>query len=156
MSTSKTLEFSFTWYTTLIIELRVKAATTWFEWHDDASSRITQIRNSTKSTARRVKIAILDSGIELSKDTRDMYDFEPKIQYRSWVDEDETWKDEVGHGTHLAILLRKIAPNAIIHVERVFKKKPTTSSTNKIADVRAPESSGNSSLLTITRPSERL
>ncbi|KAJ4376387.1 hypothetical protein N0V83_001670 [Neocucurbitaria cava] len=127
----------------LVDEHKVKAATTWFEWHDDASSRITEIRDSTKSNARRVKIAILDSGIELSQDTKDMYDFEPKIQYRSWVDEDETWKDEVGHGTHLAILLRKIAPNAMIHVERVFKKKPTTSSTNKIADaIRAAVEAG--------------
>ncbi|KAM0520623.1 hypothetical protein ACHAPE_003020 [Trichoderma viride] len=53
-----------------------------------------------------------------------MYDANPRFEYRSWVGEDAEWKDDVGHGTHLAVLLRKIAPNAAIHVARVFKKRP--------------------------------
>lgn len=84
-----------------------------------------------------MKIAILDSGIELSQDHKDMYDTEPKMKYRSWVDRDTEWRDEVGHGTHLAILLRKVAPNAVVHVARVFKKKPDIQKSAKtIAEVR--------------------
>ncbi|KAL7908226.1 hypothetical protein GGI35DRAFT_480935 [Trichoderma velutinum] len=100
------------------------AADAWFEWHTDALNRIENLRKPDATESRRVKIAILDSGIELSGDQKDMYDVEPKIQYRSWIEEDSEWKDDVGHGTHLAVLLRKIAPNASIHVARVFKRKP--------------------------------
>ncbi|KAL5092194.1 hypothetical protein Trisim1_002079 [Trichoderma cf. simile WF8] len=100
------------------------AADAWFEWHTDALNRIEKLRKPDAIEPRRVKIAILDSGIELSQDQKDMYDVEPKIEYRSWIEEDREWKDDVGHGTHLAVLLRKIAPNAGIHVARVFKKRP--------------------------------
>ncbi|KAF1941676.1 subtilisin-like protein [Clathrospora elynae] len=112
---------------------RVKAALRWFEWHNDALARITGLRNSKISDTQRVKIAILDSGIELSQDNKDLYDTEPKIAYRSWVDQDTEWKDDAGHGRHLAVLLRKLAPNAAIHVVRVFKKKPTKNSASNIA-----------------------
>ncbi|UKZ73153.1 hypothetical protein TrVFT333_000794 [Trichoderma virens FT-333] len=101
------------------------AADAWFEWHADALNRIEKLRKPDSTQSQRVRIAILDSGIELSKDQRDMFDFEPNIKYCTWVEEGNMeWKDEVGHGTHLAVLLRKIAPNAIIHVARVFKKRP--------------------------------
>ncbi|EHK26381.1 uncharacterized protein TRIVIDRAFT_63697 [Trichoderma virens Gv29-8] len=101
------------------------AADAWFEWHADALNRIRKLRKPDSIQSQSVRIAILDSGIELSKDQKDMYDLEPRIRYRTWVEEDNTeWKDDVGHGTHLAVLLRKIAPNAIIHVARVFKKRP--------------------------------
>ncbi|KAI8298120.1 Subtilisin DY [Colletotrichum sp. SAR11_59] len=54
----------------------------------------------------------------------ELYDFEPRIKYKSWVDGHAEWRDDVGHGTHLAILLRKVAPNAEIHMARVFKSRP--------------------------------
>ncbi|KAM0455083.1 hypothetical protein ACHAPV_007972 [Trichoderma viride] len=97
------------------------AADAWFEWHTDALNRIEKLRDTG---SQRVRIAILDSGIELSQDQKDMYDANPRFKYRSWVGEDAEWKDDVGHGTHLAVLLRKISPNAVIHVARVFKKRP--------------------------------
>ncbi|KKP05304.1 subtilase [Trichoderma harzianum] len=103
---------------------KASAEDAWFEWHTDALNQIEELRRPGTTEPQRVKIAILDSGIELSKDQKDMYDVEPKIQYRSWIEEGTEWKDEVGHGTHLAVLLRKVAPNAIIHVARVYKKRP--------------------------------
>nr|XP_036579850.1 subtilisin-like protease [Colletotrichum truncatum]KAF6787530.1 subtilisin-like protease [Colletotrichum truncatum] len=97
----------------------------WFGYHQDILSRINQqLHDSEIPQTRKVRIAILDSGIELTPDHRDLYDLEPRISYRSWVDKDPEWRDDVGHGTHLAILLRKVAPNAAIYVARVFKKKP--------------------------------
>lgn len=113
-------------------------AESWLKWHNDAHARIeSRLRNPGASNAQRVKIAILDSGIQLSPDHRAMYDIEPRIQYGSWVNSDVEWKDDVGHGTHLAILLRKIAPNAIIHVARVFEKEPSIErSAESIAEVR--------------------
>lgn len=118
---------------------RASAATAWLEWHADAQAQITKLRNSNMSDVQRVKIAILDSGIELSQDNEDLYNIEPKIQYKSWIDQDTEWKDDAGHGTHLAILVRKIAPNAIVHVGRVFKKKPNKGSAANVAQVKILE-----------------
>ncbi|KAI8153057.1 Subtilisin DY [Colletotrichum sp. SAR 10_65] len=95
----------------------------WFEYHKDVLFRAKQLRDVNLLNDRRIKIAILDSGIELSSEHRDLYDFEPRIKYKSWVDERTEWRDDVGHGTHLAILLRKVAPNAAIHMARVFRKR---------------------------------
>jgi len=115
---------------------RAKLARKWFACHEDALARISQIRISEKSNARRVKIAILDSGIDLSQHQMEMYnDAQPQMVYRSWIDGDPIWKDEVGHGTHLAVLLRKMAPEAIIHVGRVYIKKPTWDSASTVAQV---------------------
>lgn len=109
----------------------------WLGWHSDAHARIVSGLRKPASNAQRVKIAILDSGIQLSLDHKDMYDTEPRIQYGSWVDSDIEWRDAIGHGTHLAVLLRKIAPNAIIHVARVFEKKPDVQKSGEsIANVR--------------------
>ncbi|KAI8249235.1 hypothetical protein K4K56_010406 [Colletotrichum sp. SAR 10_98] len=96
----------------------------WFEYHQNALFRAEQLRIANLSNARRTKIAILDSGIELSSEHRQLYDFEPRIKYKSWVDRHSDWRDDVGHGTHLAVLLRKVAPNASIHMARVFRKRP--------------------------------
>ncbi|KAH8698202.1 hypothetical protein GQ44DRAFT_832238 [Phaeosphaeriaceae sp. PMI808] len=116
-----------------IDERKERAAAAWFEWHYNASDRVASLRRSTICNAQRIKIAILDSGIELSDTNKDIYNFEPKIQYKSWIDEETEWRDEVGHGTHLATLLRKIAPNAMIYVGRVFKIKPKRDSARVIA-----------------------
>jgi subtilisin family serine protease len=114
----------------------VEAASAWFDWHNSALARLDELRDPAISENQRVKIAILDSGIHLAQNGLEMYNTDPGIQYRSWVDNSPEWKDEVGHGTHLAVLLRKIAPNAIVFVGRVFKKRPKGSVT-RIAQVRA-------------------
>jgi hypothetical protein len=115
----------------------MKAGSAWFDWHNNALARIGHLRHSAISDNQRIKIAILDSGIDLSQHCLEIYNTEPKIQYRSWVDNNPVWTDEVGHGTHLAVLLRKIAPNAIVHVGRVFKKKPTMASAECVAKVKS-------------------
>ncbi|KAI9147009.1 Major intracellular serine protease [Paramyrothecium foliicola] len=100
----------------------------WFDWHQGALDRIAdmyELRNTKTQRPEGVKIAILDSGIKLSKLGMKTYDYHPKMAFHDFVDGGTEWKDEVGHGTHLAILLRRMAPTAIIHVGRVFKKSPT-------------------------------
>jgi hypothetical protein len=74
----------------------------------------------------KVRIAILDTGLELSQDQSDNYEREEKIVYKSWIGENEegypNGKDDVGHGTHLATLLVQVARYAHVHVARVFKE----------------------------------
>lgn len=113
---------------------RAKRTEEWLGYHNDVLARIRQLPRSATSENARVKIAILDSGIELSAEHQDWYDDEPKIQYWSGIDEDARPRDDIGHGTHLTILLRKIAPKAAVHVARVFQKRPKG---NKSAEVIA-------------------
>ncbi|KAJ5710928.1 hypothetical protein N7488_005084 [Penicillium malachiteum] len=109
-------------------------AAEWFDWHNDALLRIEELR-STVPDSKRIKIAILDTGIELTSDEKGIYDSDSRIQYKSWIDSDPEWKDEAGHGTHLATLLLRIAPNAIAHVARVFKKqRQCLDSTSRITE----------------------
>lgn len=76
-----------------------------------------------KTYKERIKVAILDSGLDLSEDQAVIYDERRDLEYKSWIDGDDGMrKDEVGHGTHLATLLSRIAPEAHIHVARVFQK----------------------------------
>ncbi|KLU87728.1 hypothetical protein MAPG_06721 [Magnaporthiopsis poae ATCC 64411] len=107
------------------------SADRWFEWHHGVLQRIRGLREGAPSDDKRVKIAILDSGLELSEAHKVCYDFEPRIKYRSWVSDPDEKRDEAGHGTHLSILLRKIAPEAVIHVARVFRKNPGVKDTPK-------------------------
>ncbi|KLU83087.1 hypothetical protein MAPG_02154 [Magnaporthiopsis poae ATCC 64411] len=75
---------------------------------------------------KKVAVAILDSGLELSDDQQAKYFNECKITYKNWVDGVDvktSWKngrDNTGHGTHLSTLLEKVAPEADIYVARVF------------------------------------
>lgn len=116
----------------------------WLQYHKDATSRIRkELRNSALSDAQRVRIAILDSGIALSRTQKAQYGFDSGVLYRSFVDPEDTrtfWQDEVGHGTHLAVLLREVAENAVICVARVFKKKPkVVESAESITKVIPPQ-----------------
>ena len=108
-----------------LISHRIKQSSQWFEWMQDVHTRLsTEPRHTEK-----VKIAVIDTGIELSETQRSIYDRDDEMQYKNWVDRDEEGiehgKDSVGHGTHIATLLARIAQNATIHVARVFKaRKP--------------------------------
>jgi hypothetical protein len=109
--------------------------------HASTVTRIAQLRDTEACNSQRVKIAILDSGIELSQSNLDLYNNNPEIVYKSWIEDDNPeWKDEAGHGTHLSVLLRQIAPDAVIFVGRVFRRSPTQDSGSKIANVSGQHS----------------
>lgn len=107
----------------------------WFEEHNRSLSRISSLLGSIAFARQRIKVALLDSGIYLSQQNMEVYNEDPKILYRSWVEENMTWKDDVGHGTHLAVLFRRIAPEALLHVARVYKRNPARESVVPIAKV---------------------
>ncbi|PYI01473.1 subtilisin-like protein, partial [Aspergillus sclerotiicarbonarius CBS 121057] len=69
-----------------------------------------------------VRVAILNSGLELSEEDKGLYNYSPKLQYQSWVENDpqSEWRDDSGYGTHLTTLLRENAPHAAIYMARVF------------------------------------
>jgi hypothetical protein len=118
-----------------LMRVRADIARKWFESHDSILHHISKMEARCKIAVKPIKIAILDSGIALSEEQMIYYSTEPSIIYRDWVDGALHWKDDVGHGTHLAVLLRMVAPSSVIHVARVFRKDPTWQSADTIADV---------------------
>ncbi|KAH7309953.1 hypothetical protein BKA65DRAFT_485176 [Rhexocercosporidium sp. MPI-PUGE-AT-0058] len=79
-----------------------------------------------RSNGKRVKIAILDTGIDLShpdfKEDQSVSRTNRRIKIpEDFLDVDGKAHDTCGHGTHCVGLLRKVAPEADIYVARVAK-----------------------------------
>ncbi|KAK2882509.1 hypothetical protein FQN49_000275 [Arthroderma sp. PD_2] len=91
-------------------------------------SRLT--RNHIESN--RLKVAILDSGIDMNN-TDIEADADDRIKsVRSWVDgndgkEDRNECDESGHGTHIAGILLSCAPNTDLYIARITKTRELNS-----------------------------
>lgn len=69
---------------------------------------------------QRVKIAILDTGIDLRHDAFNGQFPDGRVKkVEDFVQAGGTGADVHGHGTHCAALLRKVAPEADIYVARV-------------------------------------
>ena len=105
-------------------------------WH----SLIDRIGYSNHFETSRVKIAVLDTGIDWS----DSYirGAKDRIEgWKNWTDDrqDQDIKQQVydssGHGTHVAALLLKTAPEAKIYVSRVADQNGIMTSAEKIAEV---------------------
>jgi hypothetical protein len=77
---------------------------------------------------KRIKIAILDTGIQLPRNAAEAYE-DQIIECESWLKSEQGNelhkgdRDLDGHGTHCASLLLKVAKNAHIYVARVFQGK---------------------------------
>ena len=65
----------------------------------------------------RVKIAILDSGIDLNENS--IFVNRNRIKYQSFLPNEEGIEDRLGHGTHCAALLLQVAPDSDIYVARI-------------------------------------
>ncbi|KAK4076881.1 hypothetical protein Purlil1_12536 [Purpureocillium lilacinum] len=81
------------------------------------------------SSPRRVKVALLDTGIDLKHAYFDgEYPCGRIKSVRSWVDgkegaEEQQGGDESGHGTFIASLLLSLGPNVDLYVARVSKSR---------------------------------
>ena len=79
-------------------------------------------RKEPDEASPRVRIAILDTGLDLSHPYMTAIYDDGRLQYYDFVDNSACIKDLDGHGTHCTSILAKLAPNAEIFVARVFRK----------------------------------
>lgn len=86
-------------------------------------------KKSKSPSSRRVKVALLDTGIDL-KHADFSYEYPSgRIKsVRSWVDgnegsENQDGGDESGHGTFIASLLLSLVPNIDLYVARISKSR---------------------------------
>ncbi|KAI4111719.1 MAG: hypothetical protein LQ338_008348, partial [Usnochroma carphineum] len=95
------------------------AADKWFEMLNSITQELLN-KHRKENTKGRVKIAILDTGID-----RNHPDYRRRWKgrirnTRSWIG-DSAYEDSCGHGTHSAGLLMSIAPEARLYIARVAK-----------------------------------
>lgn len=103
---------------------------------------------------KRVKIAILDTGIA-KKHTVISEHWEKNVkQCKSWID-GEGDKDVCGHGTHAAALLMRIAPEAQLYVARVVKDFESPLDPEIVAQVCSNDLSNDSLFLLTLHPGHR-
>ena len=68
-----------------------------------------------------VKIAILDSGVDMSHpDMKKTYKSRIKGR-KSWIEGGQDNEDECGHGTHIAAVVLRVAPSAHVFIARVVR-----------------------------------
>ena len=90
------------------------------------------IRNRRKQ-GERVKIAIIDTRVDLENPF--IRASKKRIRgEKSWVDDGNGIMDSSGHGTYIAGLLLKVAPEADIYIARVAKSG-VLNKTEDIAEV---------------------
>jgi len=84
---------------------------------------------------RKVKIAVLDTGINL--DNPDIIMHQTRILGKEdWTSSDAGIRDIVGHGTYTVSLLLTIAPASVIYVAKVFDSQNAGENTAQhVADV---------------------
>lgn len=95
---------------------------------------------SIKDKEKRIKIAILDTGIDLTHPLFQKHLSDGQFpDSRDFVENRQNIIDTCGHGTHTAHLLLKTAPNASIYVARVFRTtKAEKNTASLVANVGHP------------------
>jgi hypothetical protein len=87
------------------------------------------LKNFPPDPSKRVRIAILDTGLNKHHPKVDELLKKPKRELRikttkckSWVD--GLWdEDSDGHGTACAMIAHQVAPNADIYIARIFEDR---------------------------------
>ncbi|ETS79009.1 hypothetical protein PFICI_08862 [Pestalotiopsis fici W106-1] len=101
----------------------------WFEQLDDLNSVLRARRQETDALWRKSRVAILDTGVH-----EDLYDSDGMVKdYKDFVgNDDQMWRDNVGHGTNAVRLTKKVYNMAEIYVARVFETSQASNDTEAL------------------------
>jgi subtilisin family serine protease len=111
------------------------------------------VQERYKDGRPRVKVAIIDTGIDGSHPLLKPFQENDQIRCKSWIEGEPADVDDNGHGTHVAHSLFKVAARAELYIAKVFKTgKEDELEQNKalIANVRSldPQRRSCASMLT--------
>ena len=113
---------------------RAKWAEEWFNDEDKLKRVHRCVENSLLDNVERVRIAILDSGIDkmhsemvdnmvLDSSSHSVKDSNVKRRIKAWKgfpDSFDPLRDRVGHGTHCASVILRTAPFSSLYIGRIF------------------------------------
>ncbi|KAK0111238.1 hypothetical protein ONS95_001611 [Cadophora gregata] len=99
-----------------------KGPADWFTQMKSFEKTVDASRKEPDAAHPRVKITVLDTGLDLSHREMIRANDEGRLRTRDFVEDTDNVKDSDGHGTHCTSLALRYAPNAEIFAGRVFRK----------------------------------
>lgn len=93
----------------------------WFQEMKSFEKLVDASRKEPDADNGRVRVAIFDTGLDLSHPDIQKARSEGRLHFHDFVEKNGTIIDQSGHGTHCASLILKYAPNAELFVGRVFR-----------------------------------
>jgi hypothetical protein len=78
------------------------------------------INNRRKENDRRIRVAVLDSGVDFRHPCFTMAKEEGRLEAKSFLPGLPGDQDDCGHGTHAADLVLRTAPDCILFAARVI------------------------------------
>ncbi|KAH7094546.1 hypothetical protein FB567DRAFT_585915 [Paraphoma chrysanthemicola] len=112
---------------------KINSADKWLQDYADVRRIGQTIRQRPESPRDRIRVAILDTGVDVSEHFLHRFYLKGQIIYADFLPGGSSSKipqDDHGHGTYITSILLKIAKNADVYVARVSKdgKQPWNSS----------------------------
>lgn len=104
------------------IRCRIKRPRDWFDEMEGFEASVDASRKDPDESCPCVKIAILDTGVDISHPDISREYKSGRIKYHDFTNESNDIEDLDGHGTHSVSLIAKFAPNAEIYAGRVFRQ----------------------------------
>ena len=95
----------------------VKMADDWFKELQYVSVEINRNRKSNSKTS---KVAILDTGMDVGHSAVSEALNKRIKGWKGFPDSADPWKDTDGHGTFLACVLMRAAPQTLLYIARIF------------------------------------
>ncbi|KAF7503470.1 hypothetical protein GJ744_003699 [Endocarpon pusillum] len=91
-------------------------------WFAALARKCNRSYGSYKDGHVRVKVAIIDTGIDASHPLLKIFEENGQIRCKGWIDGEPANTDDNGHGTHVAHSLLKVASRAELYIAKVFKQ----------------------------------
>ncbi|KAF4628160.1 hypothetical protein G7Y89_g9988 [Cudoniella acicularis] len=104
------------------VQAKSDSADNWFKEYAMVKKIAKTIRKRPQNPAERIRVAVLDTGIDVSDDFLHRFWTKRQIIYQNFVPgglSTEHPQDDVGHGTYIASILFKMAENVDLYVARV-------------------------------------
>lgn len=94
----------------------------WFYQMRSFEACVDASRKDPDDLCPRVRIAVLDTGLDISHPDIAREYSDGRIKYHDFLKNSERIEDNDGHGTHCTSVVARLAPNAEIYVGRVLLK----------------------------------
>lgn len=117
-----------------VIQLMANSGIHADNWFKHLRNDVFPLLPQNRKPRKRVKIAILDTGIDMSESF--ISTNSTRITTENFLSNESSVEDVHGHGTHAAALLLQIAENADIYVARIAKDENSIIDPKNIEKVR--------------------
>ena len=98
--------------------IRIEVANEWFHLLDERVRTV--IDQNRKESQKPVRVAILDTGVDAGHSLIGKSLNKNIVVWKGFPEKSYPLKDVSGHGTYLACVLMRTAPQTLLHIGRIF------------------------------------